>query len=212
MHHEDLLLWRICFVLANWQISTTFDRFLPETRQYFRFRTITCVNVNELSTAKTTQKCLMNNCFYGELYLVKFIFPGVNILKQDHYAKHHASLKTSPNNTKYTIVHVHPRKLQISMCIYADYPRVPVNLGSLKSNHETCLYNFNSLKPHFYIGKLGFIGLYIISLISAKNIDCGYSLEPPWWGGSNEYLQSMVWAEIWKNIRIFLCEKFHFWW
>ena len=23
--------------------------------------------------------------------------------------------------------------------------------------------------------------------ISAQNIDCGYSLEPPRWGGSNEY-------------------------
>ena len=27
--------------------------------------------------------------------------------------------------------------------------------------------------------------------ISVKNIDCGYSLEPPRWGGSNEYPQSM---------------------
>ena len=27
--------------------------------------------------------------------------------------------------------------------------------------------------------------------ISAQNIDCGYSLEPPWRGGSNEYPQSM---------------------
>ena len=27
--------------------------------------------------------------------------------------------------------------------------------------------------------------------ISAQNIDCGYSLEPPWPGGSNEYPQSM---------------------
>ena len=27
--------------------------------------------------------------------------------------------------------------------------------------------------------------------ISAKNIDCGYSLEPPRRGGSNEYPQSM---------------------
>ena len=33
---------------------------------------------------------------------------------------------------------------------------------------------------------------------SAQNIDCGYSLEPPRWGGSNEYPQSMVWAEIRK--------------
>ena len=28
-------------------------------------------------------------------------------------------------------------------------------------------------------------------LISAQNIDCGYSLEPPRLGGSNEYPQSM---------------------
>ena len=27
--------------------------------------------------------------------------------------------------------------------------------------------------------------------ISAQNIDCGYSLEPPCRGGSNEYQQSM---------------------
>ena len=33
---------------------------------------------------------------------------------------------------------------------------------------------------------------------SAQNIDCGYSLEPPWRGGSNEYPQSMFWAEIRK--------------
>ena len=34
--------------------------------------------------------------------------------------------------------------------------------------------------------------------ISAQNIDCGYMLEPPRWGGSNEYPQSMFWAEIRK--------------
>ena len=28
--------------------------------------------------------------------------------------------------------------------------------------------------------------------ISAQNIDCGYSLEPPRRGGSNEYQQSMI--------------------
>ena len=27
--------------------------------------------------------------------------------------------------------------------------------------------------------------------ISAQNIDCGYSLEPPWQSSSNEYPQSM---------------------
>ena len=32
--------------------------------------------------------------------------------------------------------------------------------------------------------------------ISAKNINCGYSLEPPLRGGSNDYPQSIFWAEI----------------
>ena len=36
--------------------------------------------------------------------------------------------------------------------------------------------------------------------ISAQNIDCGYSLEPPRRGGSNEYSQSMFWAEIRKIV------------
>ena len=74
---------------------------------------------------------------------------------------------------------------------------------------KTSLYNFYPLKPHFYIIKLGFIEVYIIFLISAQNIDCGYSLEPPRRGGSNENLQSMFWAEIWK-ISEFLSENFHF--
>ena len=56
---------------------------------------------------------------------------------------------------------------------------------------KTRLYNFDSLQPHFYIVKLGFTGVYIIVFISAKNIDCGYLLEPPRRGGSSEYPQSM---------------------
>ena len=35
--------------------------------------------------------------------------------------------------------------------------------------------------------------------ISAKNMDCGYSLEPPRWGGSNEYPQSMFLSRNKKN-------------
>ena len=56
---------------------------------------------------------------------------------------------------------------------------------------KTCLYNFEPLKPHFYIIKLRFTGVYIIFLISAQNIDCGYLLKPPRRGGSNGYQQSM---------------------
>ena len=41
---------------------------------------------------------------------------------------------------------------------------------------KTCLYNSDSLKPHFYRAKLGFTGVYIIFLILLKNIDRGYHL------------------------------------
>ena len=66
------------------------------------------------------------------------------------------------------------------------------------------------LKPHFYIVKLGFT-IYIIFLTLLKNINCDYSLEPPCRGGSNEYTQSMFWAEIWKNIRVLYLKIFNFW-
>ena len=64
------------------------------------------------------------------------------------------------------------------------------------SQKKTCLYIFDPLKPQFYTVKLRFTGVYTIFLIFAQNIDCVYLLEPPRWGGSNEYPQSMFWAEI----------------
>ena len=56
---------------------------------------------------------------------------------------------------------------------------------------KTYLYNFDPLKPHFYIVKLGFTGVYSVFLIPAQKIDCGYSLELSQRGGSNEYPQSI---------------------
>ena len=40
--------------------------------------------------------------------------------------------------------------------------QAPINIT------KTCLHNINPLKTHFYIVKLGFIGVYIIFLISAQ--------------------------------------------
>ena len=50
-----------------------------------------------------------------------------------------------------------------------------------------CIENFTTKKWKFSDEKL-WIDIFHIS---AQNIDCGYSLEPPRWGGSNEYPQSM---------------------
>ena len=43
------------------------------------------------------------------------------------------------------------------------------------------------------------IEISLIFHISAQNIDCGYSLEPPRLGGSNEYLQYMFLSRNKKN-------------
>ena len=100
--------------------------------------------------------------------------------------------------------------LDNKMSILEDY-------GAFKTSLKTCLYNFDPIKPHVYIVKLEFTGVYIIFLISAQKhrlrvlvrTASRYSLEPPRWGGSNEYPQSMFWAEIWK-ISSFVSENFHF--
>ena len=118
----------------------------------------------------------------------------------------------------------------LNLCIICSLPSRKT-LWRKNSAHDygtsitkTCLYNFDLLKPHFYIVKLGFTGVYIIFLISAQNIDCGYSLELPHWGGSNEYPQSMFWAneavltstqnlcfeQKHKKCQNFLSENFHF--
>ena len=54
---------------------------------------------------------------------------------------------------------------------------IPFEKGS--TVRKTGLYNFDPLKPQFYVVKLGFAGVYIIFLILLKNIDCGYLLELP---------------------------------
>ena len=63
---------------------------------------------------------------------------------------------------------------------------------------KTCLYNFDPLKPHFYIVKLGFTGVYIIFHIFAQNIDCGYSLE------------ALCFEEKYEKYQSFLSENFQF--
>ena len=72
---------------------------------------------------------------------------------------------------------------------------------------KTYLYMFHPLLN----SKTGFIGVYIIFLISAQKTDCGYSLEPPRRGGSNEYPQSVFSRDV-KNIRFFNQKTFSFWW
>ena len=59
------------------------------------------------------------------------------------------------------------------------------------ASEKTSPCNVYPLEPHFYIAKLGYAGVYLFFLFLLKNIDCGYSLEPPRQGGSKVYPQSM---------------------
>ena len=56
------------------------------------------------------------------------------------------------------------------------------------------------VEPCYSIGV--FLKNFDIFLIFAQNIDCGYTLEPPRRGGSNEYPQSMFWSKSKKNMYI----------
>ena len=72
-------------------------------------------------------------------------------------------------------------------------------------SHEPLVQkHFDPHQPHFYKVKLGFRGVDIIFLISTKNLHCGYSLEPPQRGGSNEYPQSMFRAEKYQSFFFYL--------
>ena len=73
-----------------------------------------------------------------------------------------------------------------------------IRVDQKRSSRRSCLYKFYPLKPHFYKVKLVFTGVYIIFHISTR-------------GGSNEYPQSMFWAEIWKISEIFIWFYFSFW-
>ena len=64
---------------------------------------------------------------------------------------------------------------------------------------KTCQYNFDPLKPHYYIVKLGFTRLYTICLISAQKHRLWVLVRTP----------LMFWAEIWKLPKFFI-GKFSF--
>ena len=83
----------------------------------------------------------------------------------------------------------------------------------LKYITKTYLYNVDPLtcKPHFYMVKLGFTGIYVFFfLFQLKTIDCGYSLEPPHRGGSNEYHNLCIEQKFEKKMSDLLSENLQF--
>ena len=71
---------------------------------------------------------------------------------------------------------------------------IQVHIKSLRK-HAHAIYrkNFGCKNDNFQWKNVD------IFLIFAQNIDCGYTLEPPRRGGSNEYPQSLFWSKNKKN-------------
>ena len=67
---------------------------------------------------------------------------------------------------------------------------------------KTCLYNFDSLTPHFYIVKLRFTGVYIFFLIFLENINCEFSLE--------SHRHNLCFEQIYEKYQSFLSKNFQF--
>ena len=83
-------------------------------------------------------------------------------------------------------------------------------LSKMRLITKADLYNFDLLKPHFYIVKRGFTGVNMIFfLFLLKNIDCGYSLESLWQRGSNEYT---CFEQKYEKYQNFSLNTFSCWW
>ena len=74
-----------------------------------------------------------------------------------------------------------PKRWLKWLCICID---TCIESDRLRKHAHAIYRDFKSCKIFFFI-----------FLIFAQNIDCGYTLEPPRRGGSNEYPQSMFWSK-----------------
>ena len=94
---------------------------------------------------------------------------------------------------KYTISHPEaPRKREIRN-------KQSQNKGRWNYPSRKHIYiTFTPFNPTSIQQNWGLQGYTLFFLFLLNNIDCGYSLELPRRHGSNEYPQSMFWAENWK--------------
>ena len=87
--------------------------------------------------------------------------------------------------------------IRFHMCIniigFTWRHKVDDTISLLKHAYSCILKTSPKKTEYFQIKRL------IFFRISSQNIDCGYSLEPPRWGGSNEYPQSMFLSRNKKN-------------
>ena len=105
------------------------------------------------------------------------------------------------------ILGTHKYFIHISLCKVEPFCKNPGSTSEWTLYHsllcitKTLLFkfieNFTTKEENFQIIRY--------FLISAQNTDYGYLLEPPWWGGSNEYPQSKFLSRN-KKINVYPCK------
>ena len=173
-------------VHSAYRIDWPFIQWCQSSRQILSYYTFVWL-ADDVLTLSTLS--FWNELFHHWIWTCPLLQIEMSIKNQNRLPNRQANSVESDKTAHYDPSHQDLHCVHMYLVWFAG-------LKKLNCITKTYLYYFDPLKPHFYIVKLGFTGVYIIFLISAQNIDCGYSLEPPPRGGSNEYRQSMFWAEI----------------
>ena len=77
---------------------------------------------------------------------------------------------------------------------------------------KTYLYNFDPLKPHLYIVKLGFTGVYIIFLISAQKHRLWVLVRTPRRAAVLTSTHNLCFEQKYEKYQNFNLKTFSFWW
>ena len=84
----------------------------------------------------------------------------IHLLVQIYVSQHEKTYIVPNRDWKQSAQHSLMRVFIVQWRFWSDFLHA-------QSITKTCLYNFDPLKPHFYMVKLGFTGVYMIFLISA---------------------------------------------
>ena len=108
-----------------------------------------------------------------------FIGPNIPVdhllQKKTSKEKQNVILLLTCSMTDHQLIH----RSVLLLLISRSYCTVFISPPSRVFIRKTCPCNEYPLKPHLYVVKLGYAGVYLFFLFLLQNIDCGYSLEPP---------------------------------
>ena len=101
------------------------------------------------------------------------MFPGLNVLTYDEPSVTGPIFPTTNLTNLRIITEFNGHRCSLDFADSFNFKMLFVPSAERLVITKTWLYNFDPLKPHFYIVKLGFTEVHIIFLFLLKTIDCG---------------------------------------